>query len=202
MIEEALDHLGRVTGWDPMAILHRIRLDDLGAIESGEGEVDPDDLLPDDVAAAHARMLVEREALLEVARRASGRMLALMPTLRCFDEETALAAITDGPARLLLTPASPATALLHLGFGGFNACPPPAGHARAWQRWALTFGGEPVLLDGAGLQAVFARPPATRAALVRFAAEVALYDRDMLINGALTLAGCVYRNARVDFWWD
>jgi hypothetical protein len=201
-IEAALDSLGSLTGQDPMAILHRIRLDDLEALGGGEGDFDPDDLLPDDVEAAHARMLVEREALLEMARRGPNRYLVMPPRLRPFDEETTLAELADGPARLLLSASSPATALLYVGFGGFNDCPAPHAHARVWQQWGAAFGAEPVLLEADTLHAVVARPPTTRAALVRFAREGALYDRDALTAGPLPLAGCLYRCAAIDFWWD
>jgi hypothetical protein len=147
-------------------------------------------------------MLAEHEAFLELARRTRGPQLVVAHRMRSFDEETALAEIGGGPARLLLCSMSPATALLVLGFGGFNDCPPPPAQARVWGTWASTVGGEPVLLDGDRLHGVIARPVATRAALVRFAAEAALYDRDLLMNGALSLAGTLYRNAGVEFWWD
>jgi hypothetical protein len=201
-IEGALDDLGHAAHCDPMSILHRLRIDDLEAIASGDAEIDPAELLPDDVTAAHAQMLAEREAFLELARRTRGPQLVMTQNVRSFDEETALAEIGGGPARLLLCSTSPAVALLVLGFGGFNDCPPPAAQARVWGTWASTVSAEPVLLDGATLHGVVARPPATRATLVRFAAEAALYDRDALMNGALALAGSLYRNAGVEFWWD
>ena len=201
MIDSALDDLARVAGCDPMSVLHRIRLGDLEAIAGGE-DFEPADLLPDDVEAAHATGLAEREAMREMARRRPGPSMILEQPIRAFDEDSALAAIEDGPTRLLLVSAPPAAALLVLGFGGFNDCPPPAAQARVWEHWRGAIGAEPVLLDGASLTGVVARPVATRAALVQFAAEVALYDPDALQNGGLALAGLLVRSAGVDFWWD
>jgi len=198
MIEEALDDLGRAAGCDPMSILHRIRIGDFAAISSGE-EFDLADLLPDDVRAAHATGLAEREALREMARRRGGpQSMILQHPIRTFDETSALAEVSTDPCRLLLVSASPAAALMVVGFGG----PAPAAHARVWEHWRAALGAEPVLLDGARLSGVAARPVATREALVRFAAEVVLYDPDALAEGALTLAGSLVRNASIGFWWD
>ena len=201
MIEAALDDLGRVAGCDPMAILHRIRIGDLEAIAGGE-DFEPADLLPDDVAAAHATGLAEREAMREMARRRPGPPLIPQQPIRTFDEASALAEIADGPTRLLLVSVPPTAALLVLGFGGVDDCPPPAAHARVWEHWRAAIGAEPVLLDGASLSGVVARPVATRAALVQFAAEVALYDPDALESGELALAGTLVRNAGIELCWD
>jgi len=198
MIDEALDDLGRAAGCDPMSILHRLRIGDIAAISEGEG-FDPADLLPDDVAAAHAIGLAEREAMLEMSRRRPGpQLMILQQPIRTFDQASALAEIDDGPTRLLLVSAPPAEALLVVGFRG----PPPAAHARVWEHWRAAHGAEPFLLDGASLSAVVARPVATREALVRFAAEIVLYDPDALAEGPLELAGLLVRNAGIDFWWD
>ena len=211
-VEAALDALGARAGCDPMSILHRLPIDDLEAIESGgdgDGDGDGGDginfaepPLPDDVRAAHAQLLVEREAALELARRTPGPRLLWQQTARSFDEATAVAEITGGPARLALVAAPPALTLLHLGFGGFNDCPAPHQHARVWEHWQRAVGAEPVLLDDDRMEGIIAHPIDTRAALVSFTSEVAAYDANTLSAGVLSLAGRLYRNAGVRFWWD
>lgn len=46
-IEQALTRLGEVTGMDPLAVLHRLEGDTLGAIEGDDVEFDADMLLPE-----------------------------------------------------------------------------------------------------------------------------------------------------------
>lgn len=205
-LSAALDKLGALAGRDPMSVLHRILPDDLAALESGEDEldIDFDDLpLPDDVREAHAQELAERAALIEHARRA--KMAAMLREIRTYDEPTALAELGRGAAarvRVVLAGSQPFLTLLALGFGGFNECPTPAEQARVWQHWAKVHGAEPVVVRSDGLDAVIARPVESRAALVRFVCEIAIYDRDALTDGTLALAARVYRNSHVTFWWD
>jgi len=202
-LDEALDDLARMAaGRDPTSILHRLRLGDLDGL--AEDDVDFADLpLPDDVRAAHAQQMAERDAARELARRSGRSGGALVPRVRTFDEATALAEMKGGPSRVALVSSTPARALLHLGWGGANACPPPHAQARVWEHWAEVWGAEAVVLSGDNmLWALTARPVDTREALVDFAHELALYDIDLMANGCLAHLGRIYRNASLDFWWD
>ena len=49
--------------------------------------------------------------------------------------------------------------LLHLGWGGANACPPPDEQARVWERCAEAWGAEPVLLSRDNLLSAIAVRP-------------------------------------------
>jgi hypothetical protein len=201
--DETLDDLRRMaSGRDPMSILHRLRLGDLDGAEE-EMDVSADLLLPDDVRAAHAQQMTERAADREWARRSGRTGWSLVLPVRTFDEATALAEMKGGPSRLALVSSTPARALLHLGWGGSNACPPPHEQARVWEHWAAAWGAEPVLLSGNNmLAAISARPVDTREGLVRFARELALYDIDLVAHGCLAHLGRICRNVSLDFWWD
>jgi len=198
-LEGSLDKLGALTGLDPMSVLHRIPLRDLEMFESADEEFEfyVEDLLPDDLSDAYASQLADRQALIE-----GGDGPILQEPLRAFDHESALKELSGEPSRLFLVESSAALSLSHLGFGGFNRCPLPSEHALIWEHWKQSFGAEPVLLGPDTIYGVVERPASDRAALVRFAMEVALYDYDALGSGFLTLLGSLYRNASIGFWWD
>lgn len=218
--ETALDGMAKLCGGDPMAVLHRVPLGDFVLIEDdlyrGVEAADPDQdepydfasqLLPDDLREAHAFGVSEREAFLTkrdafVADAGAFGQMGLVQPIRSYDEATAMAELGGSTSRVALVASTPALALLHLGFGGFNECPSPHQHALVWGHWRRTVGAEPVIVENDRLIGTIARPVDSRTLLVRFAREVALYDADALDEGFLPLLGALYRNSRVGFWWD
>lgn len=201
--DAALASVAAATGVDdPLRVLHRLDGDTIMAI-GGDEEVEFDEemLLPDDLRVAYDEMLEARKA-----RRAAAipGMLTLdqQGPLRTYDEATAIAELGPGDARVFRLATTPARALMYLGFGGWNDCPNPHEQARAWEHWATTVGGVPAVIHEDALDAIIARPPTTRDALVRMAHEVVTYDRDSGIEGMLWLLATLYRSTSVRFWWD
>lgn len=203
--EAALDRLGKACACDPMTVLHRLDLDTLGAIDSGDDEVDldPECFEPDDVAEAYRVAVARRKELLATARKESPFGMVITSSFeRPYDVETAIAELPCGPeSRVLALATTPARVLLHLDFGGFNNCPPSSVHARVWEYWNEAIGLEPALIGEASITGIITRPITTRAALVKFAVEVASYDHD-IIDGDLAFLGAVVRSSLVRFWWD
>jgi hypothetical protein len=135
------------------------------------------------------------------ARPATGGLLLLQPQ-RAPDVQAALEELCGDRARLVVIRATPAQALLHLGFGAFNDCPQPHQHARVWEHWAHTLGAEPVVVHPDSLEGVAARPCATRTALVELLRECALYDPDGFTEGVQDVADQLAHNALLRLWWD
>lgn len=92
-----------------------------------------------------------------------------------------------------------------LGYGGWNACPPPEIHVALLNQWHARFGAELACIDRDVIELHVARPPASREEALRVAREQYLYCPDIVDQGAGTvdaLAATLKGGTAWYFWWD
>jgi hypothetical protein len=105
----------------------------------------------------------------------------------------------------LVPTAEPALVALHLGYGDWNDCPPPAVHAAVARRWSAAYGATPAAFAGDVVEYRVARPIATRDQAVELALAQFAYCPDIILQGTETIEGLAAEllGARYwSFWWD
>ena len=93
----------------------------------------------------------------------------------------------------------------YLGFGGWNACPPPEVQVAVLREWERAYGAVPVCVAGDVLECVVDRPPRTKEAAMTLAAEQWAFCDDIVSQGTGSvrrLAMELYRSPQWFFWWD
>lgn len=106
---------------------------------------------------------------------------------------------------LVLPTAEGATIPALLGWGGWNACPPPEHHVAALRAWQATHGAELVGLGADILELRVRQRPPTRAAALSLAHEHYAYCNDIIDQGSETFAPYAAPLMADDwwtFWWD
>jgi hypothetical protein len=103
-------------------------------------------------------------------------------------------------------PASSAwEAVIELGFGGFNECPPPETQAAYLRHWNERYGAELFGLGTDTLECMVERPPIDRDAAIALAEEQYWYCTDIVEQGTETLdalAAALMNGGAWFFWWD
>ena len=105
----------------------------------------------------------------------------------------------------LLPGDDPTTAAAHLGFGGWNACPPTHIHVALARHWRDRFGAKPLAFTSDVIEFEIARPIADRATAYDVALEHYLYCGDNVDQGVGTidaLAAYLVGARYWSFWWD
>lgn len=98
-----------------------------------------------------------------------------------------------------------AEAIAMLGYGGWNACPPPEQHAAAFRSWGERFGFEPICVGHDAIEGRVARRPADKGAALALARELFAYCPDIVDQGTddlSTLAAILMVSDWWFFWWD
>jgi hypothetical protein len=96
-------------------------------------------------------------------------------------------------------------AVLRLGFGGFNRCPPACVHGAVLRFWEERLGAELVGLQPNILELWAAELPPDRNAALALAREQYLYCRDIVEGGCETLdelAAILSSGEHWYFWWE
>lgn len=97
-------------------------------------------------------------------------------------------------------------ALAALGFGNWNACPPPAEHVAILRYWNQRFGVQLRAMAHDVLELDVANPPASFADAVALAREQYGYAGDIVMQTEHdtigTLAAALVGSAHWHFWWD
>src|SRR5690606_15273239 len=107
--------------------------------------------------------------------------------------------------RVLLCDAPAHDLPAHLGWGGWNQCPPPAAHVAMLRSWHQRFAAELAFIGPDTLELSVARPPATTAELRELAWEQYIYCSDIVHQGAGSLDALARElcgSPRWFFWWD
>lgn len=97
-------------------------------------------------------------------------------------------------------------ALAALGFGNWNACPPPAEHVAILRYWNRRFGVQLRAMAHDILELDVANPPTRFADAVALAREQYAYAGDIVMQAEHdtigTLAAALVGSAHWHFWWD
>jgi len=92
-----------------------------------------------------------------------------------------------------------------LGYGDWNACPPPEIHVAQHKKWFDQYGAEPFYIGSDSVECVVARPPTTKEQAYELAEEQFWYANDNIDQGVGTLdalAAMLLNGHRWYFWWD
>jgi Domain of unknown function (DUF4253) len=92
-----------------------------------------------------------------------------------------------------------------IGFGGYNACPPPHELCVWFREWHRRYGALPAAATAEFVECVVERPPATKSAAFEVAAEQWLLCDDIVSQGTgsvLRLAQSLWRSPTWFLWWD
>ena len=114
---------------------------------------------------------------------------------------------TEGIATIALIPCADSTEILAvLGFGGWNACPPPEQHVAILDYWRNRYDARLQAIAPDTLELEVGRPPVTYPAALELAKEQFSYTSDILYQGAHpnigSLAVALQGSTRWHFWWD
>jgi hypothetical protein len=129
------------------------------------------------------------------------------------DTTISIHSITDGVSQkplkevgfALIELKHPYEAPAYLGFGGWNAAPPPEEIAAALREWEAAYGAVPIAITGDVLECMVDRPPQTPEAAFHLAAEQYMFCDDIVGQGTQTvrqLAIGLWRSPTWFFWWD
>ncbi len=92
-----------------------------------------------------------------------------------------------------------------IGFGGYNACPPPKELCVWFEEWHRRYGALPAAVTAEQVECVVERPPQTRKAAYELAAQQWLLCEDLVsqsVGSVLRLAQCLWRSPTWFLWWD
>jgi hypothetical protein len=100
----------------------------------------------------------------------------------------------------------PEDVLAVIGWGDWNACPPPEFHVAVLRSWRDRYGAELRAISFDTLELVVARPPSDFVAALPLAREQFAYTEDIVYQGVHPsigeLAAALVGSARWHFWWD
>ncbi|GAA5180274.1 hypothetical protein GCM10025771_24390 [Niveibacterium umoris] len=99
----------------------------------------------------------------------------------------------------------PCELFARMGYGDWNACPPPHVHAALHRHWRAQFGAEPIAISNDVVEYIVASPPQSRSEALDLARAHEAYCPDVVEQGvgstgklASSLLGAPYWY----FWWD
>lgn len=93
----------------------------------------------------------------------------------------------------------------HLGFGGWNDCPPPELQVAVLREWHKEYNAVPACITGDVLECAVVKRPQTEAEAMKLAAEQWIFCDDIVSQGTQTvrkLAMEIWRSPNWFFWWD
>jgi Domain of unknown function (DUF4253) len=93
----------------------------------------------------------------------------------------------------------------YLGWGNWNACPPPTYHVAVLKSWNQRFGAELVGINADTLNIRISRPPTDRKTALDLARQQYLYCPDLIDQGVGNLSALAAILMSGDwwyFWWD
>ncbi|HTF88654.1 MAG TPA: DUF4253 domain-containing protein [Planctomycetota bacterium] len=93
----------------------------------------------------------------------------------------------------------------YIGFGGWNACPPPEVHVAVLRHWHERYGAELVTMGGDVIELRAGRPTASATDSLVLAFEQFHYCEDIVTQGVGTLdalADTLRKSTVWYFWWD
>lgn len=99
----------------------------------------------------------------------------------------------------------PSEVLAHFRYGDWNDCPEPSVHCALWRHWYEEYGAEIVGVTRDVVEAIVARPPATRDAATSLAWEQYWYCSDVVdqeLGSVRNLAAKIMNRSIWHFWWD
>lgn len=105
----------------------------------------------------------------------------------------------------LVRTSDPSECAAHLGFGGWNECPPPEVQVAVMRDWARRFGAVPAAMTNDVVEMHVARPPQTEADATALAREQYVFCEDIVTQGVQSvrrLAITLWRSPLWYFWWD
>jgi hypothetical protein len=92
-----------------------------------------------------------------------------------------------------------------VGWGNWNACPPPEEHVAIMTRWSDRYGARLVGVSSDVIEMKVTSPPTTREAAMQLADEQFLYCEDIVTQGTgsiSALAATLLNGSVWYFWWD
>jgi hypothetical protein len=102
--------------------------------------------------------------------------------------------------------ATPEDVLAVVGWGDWNACPPPEQHVAVLRSWRERYGARLQAMSHDTLELAVERPPADRAAAIALAREQFGYAEDIVVQWNHPtigeLAAALIGSDRWHFWWD
>jgi hypothetical protein len=93
----------------------------------------------------------------------------------------------------------------HVGFGGWNDCPPPELQVAVLREWHKEYSAVPACITGDVLECAVVKRPQTEAEAMKLAAEQWIFCDDIVGQGTQTvrkLAMEIWRSPNWFFWWD